>query len=565
MKTKAGMMAVTAMFAGTVFAAPAWTTGIHVPANWTMNPSNLLAYATRSGGVAALDDRAMTVNNTNGNIDNNAVVTWTLAGASTITEIKIYSCYGDAGRDGIGIAKIEVKYDGSSVWTDLGAPAVSYGMNNSSSGKYLYAFYSDHGADLATNVIGVRLTFGMQDNNKTGYGEIEVIGFDSLGWPLEVTPIDEEFGAITVTPAAREGGYYDAGTVVTVSIAVSNEVEFLRWKGDPPPGAEQSATVNITMNGLKSLTASLFAPYLLYKNGKLTDGKMVMSASGETNAISVTGVSGFGDNSSIDLTKTIKGGGKIISVGGFGSTVIKSIVFPTTLETIGHRAFVNCTSLTDISPMFPENLTSLGGGAFADCGKFTGNVRLGFATDGSGNPLPFTFAIHDTTRGLQFQADAVGPNVLLGPGVTAIPDNTFSSSGNITNLYLGANVSSIGLLCFNGIGASKGASVTFAGDMPAIKSTAFGSSPTAYRIRFFTSVVKHPNWNAFVTDPTKVTPWSQLDAAKQANYWTNFPKANGFTRPYGMTTAGAIVGGYGLPANEWVFTDKSVGMQMFVK
>ena len=380
-----------------------------------------------------------------------------------------------------------------------------------------------------------------------------------------MTPLEEDFGTLTVSPAANANGYYDAGTVVNVAITVTNDVEFLMWKGHPPPGGEQSASVDITMDGIKSITASVLAPYLLYKNGKLTDGQMVMSANGETNAITVTKLSAFGDNGLVDLTKTIKGGGRIISIGGFEETAIKSVVLPPTLQTIGLRAFVSCRSLTSITPMFPDSLTMLGGGAFADCGKFTGDVRLGFGTDDSGNPLPFTFSIHDGQRGLQFQADPVGPNVLLGPGVTAIPDNTFSSSGNITNLYLGANVSSIGIDSFAGLGASENATVTFAGDMPTITTNAFGSNPTAYRIRFAMSVAGHPKWNAFVGDPAKVTPWSQLDATVRESYWTRFPAAGGFKRPYGITTAGAIVDGQGLPANEWVLTDKHVGMLLQVR
>lgn len=221
MKTKAVMMAVTTMFAGTVFATPAWTTGIHVPANWTMNPSNLLAYATRSGGVAALSDGVMAINDSNGNIANNTVVTWTLATAASISDINVYSAYKDGGRDGISISKIEILDEGSGEWSDLGAPAVEYGTynvdGNNSSAKYLYAFYSDDGgAALAHTVSAVRLTFGIQDNNITGYGEIEILG------------------------------YYPEAQAVLKAVTVSNEVFTVHWLVElASTGAGDGADVNL--------------------------------------------------------------------------------------------------------------------------------------------------------------------------------------------------------------------------------------------------------------------------------------------------------------------------------
>jgi len=218
--------------------------------------------------------------------------------------------------------------------------------------------------------------------------------------------------------------------------------------------------------------------------------------------------------------------------------------------------------------MFPDSLTTFGGGCFADSSSIRGNVRLGFGTDSGGAPLPITFGIHDTTsagiqRGLQFQGLVLGPDILLGPGVTAIPSYTFRNCSIVTNLSLGANLSSLKANAFESLGKSANASVVFAGDKPTLEASAF-SATTPAKVRFlvpWNGGSKYPAWAAFLTDTAKVTPWADLSAADKETYEANFPGKMATHNPYGKVISSED----GFPAGSWVCATKSSGFAIFVR
>jgi hypothetical protein len=538
---------------------------------WTANPSNLLYTATiGTSSLANLADGKLEVFGNNGNVANNAVVSWTLSDPSTVYAVNVFTKYPDAGRDGLNVAKLEVKCSGSDEWVDLGADEVEYATLNLDGGNIahdghrgsFYAIYKDaDNAPLATDVVAFRVTFGpKQDNSKTGYGEIELVGYSDVGWQLSVTQPASLLGSVAISPSSPDGFYAD-GTVVTLSLDKTNDVEFIKWTGDVPEADIATTPLTLTIDRSRKVSLVLKAPYFVVDGSYITDGWQKYSMTLSGSEISVTGCSSLGSNSVMDASLPVKGGYSIVSIGGFVSSGVKKLILPETIKRLANRAFAACGSLTSVSPMFPDSLTTFGGGCFANAGGFIGNVRIGFGTDSGGNPLPVTFSIHDGVRGLQFQSQALGPDILLGPGVTSIPSFTFRNCSIVTNLVLGVNMATIAASAFENFG-QKAASVVFEGAMPAMANTAFTivSNGQASRVRF---CIQHSlAWQSFLSDASKVTPWDSLASEQQASYWTNFPKSNADTfRPYGIMAAASD----GLPAGSWICVKKPSGLLIFVR
>lgn len=550
-------------------AASDWEVGPVI--DWTANTSNLLCKATiDDASLAQLADGKLEEFGNNGNIGNGKIVTWTLPNASTIYGVNVFTKYHDTGRDGLNVAKLEVKCASSDEWVDLGAKEVEYATkhldgnniaHNGRSGSFYAIFKDADNAPLANDVVAFRISFGPnQDNGKSGYGEIELVGVPDLGWKLSVEQPSSLFGSVTISPSSPDG-YYPDGTKVTLSISKSNDVEFVKWVGDVPAADVTTESIVLTMNGMKNVSLIFQAPHFVVDGNYITDGWQKYGIKLSGSEISVTSSLATGLDGEVNLTLPVKGGYSIVSIGGFVGTGVKKVKLPNTIKTLETRAFVNCKSLQSVSPMFPDSLTTFGGGCFADAGNFTGNVRIGFGTDDSGNPVPVTFEIHDSTRGLQFQSQPLGPDILLGPGVTSIPQNTFRNCGNVTNLVLGVNMTTIATNAFENFG-KKAASVVFEGAMPTMTNTAFviGSGGQASFVRF---CIQHPfAWSSFLSDTTKVTPWNSLTSEQRVSYLKNFPRSRADKfRPYGVMAADSC----GLPAGSLICVKKASGLLFLVR
>lgn len=556
------------------FAEPAWVTEPFLKANWTANPSNVLRLASSSTAGSQYYDGKMEAFGNNGNTSNGAVFTWTLPDPVTIMGVGIYTCYGDAGRDGINVAKIEYKYkDGEEgVWYDIGAPAVEYatknvdggntghkipGTSTSVSGTMKAVYMADPGDYFATGVTDIRITFGSpQDNDKSGYGELEVIGYSDKGWQLKVDALDSNFGSISVSPTS-ETGYYPAGSQVTLTATPADGCSFVTWYGEVPSAQMKNATITLTMDGTRSVGCQMYSSEWIYANGKLSDGIRSFSASGASSAIQITGGTSLGGTNIVDLTRPIRGGGTLVSITG-DSTMrnVKTLYLPDTITTLGNRVFVS-SSIQRVVPFLPRSLTSLGGACFADAYSMSGSLRMGYATNAVGEIVKTTIQINDGTRSIAFQHPALGPVVDMGPGVTDILPYFANNCGNVTNLYLGGALTRLANDAFAGLGATKKVDITFAEDAPAtFSSTAFGSTMTSQKMRFFlpwTGEETYPRWGAFITNETLVTPWKKLDPTVRQAYRTAFPSVQyGTKNPYGLTTASAPLDTLPLPADQWI-------------
>ena len=590
-------LAAFSFTAGSARAAADWSIG--PVTSWTASLSNLLYTATiSSSGFAKLADGKLEQLPLGNGVGNNATLTWTLPRAATVYAVNVFTKFADAGCDGIDVAKLEVKRSGSDDWIDLGAPEVEYATKHLDGGNIshdghrgsFYAIYKDTDqVPLATDVVGFRIKFGPnQDNNASYYGEIELVGYTDAGVLLSLTQPAPLLGSVTISPSSPDG-YYAPGTVVTLSVVKTNGVEFVKWFGDVPDADVTTEPLAITMDRSRYISTRLLAPYFVANGSNITDGWQQYRVSESSGSITISGVVDLGEGKSADLTKPIVGGKTITKIGSnafansglaslvlpgtvtvienqaFGSCSIVSLVLPSSLERLEHRAFVNCTRLTSVSPMFPDSLVYYGGGCFADAGAFTGDVRIGFGVDGTGAPKAVTFGIHDTTRGIQFQSQPLGPNIELGPGVTSIPAYTFRNCRNVTNLVLGANMATIAANAFENFG-QRAASVSFEGDKPTMAEAAFTivSGGVASRVRFLTpwhGGLRYPAWTAFLTDTAKVTPWENLSAEDQAAYATNFPDQMEKHKTYGKVVSSEG----GLPVGSWVCVRKPAGIVLVVR
>jgi len=220
----------------------AWTTGAYTPAKWTPTATNVLAglsatmtgsWYTESGvtignNVAILTDGivpgATMDHKMVAALKDNATLAWSFS-ATPLNRINIYSRWGGGGRDGINILKVEVKQTGSDDWIDLVAPALAYGTkavdgNNASAGALQAVLAQSDGSHIATGVTALRLTFGTQDNNGTGYVEIEAIAsidppamlsdafvYSGANQFVTFSPVTPYFVVSGVTNATRIGTY----------------------------------------------------------------------------------------------------------------------------------------------------------------------------------------------------------------------------------------------------------------------------------------------------------------------------------------------------------------------
>ena len=182
-----------------------WETGSYTPSAWEPSYNNLLlrdgvelsvgelnAYtkdnpeyaesgALFDGSVPSEDD-GKSVDYTKVLALKSATFTWYLGEkAFDIYDIKVFSRWGDGGRDGISIESVQVSEDNEN-WTTLNESSIQYGTkakdgNNNSAGALYARLHNSDGEAMAGGIRYVKIVFpDSQDNSGTGYVEVEVCG-----------------------------------------------------------------------------------------------------------------------------------------------------------------------------------------------------------------------------------------------------------------------------------------------------------------------------------------------------------------------------------------------------
>ena len=181
-----------------------WETGSYTPSAWEPSYNNLLlrdgvelsvgelnAYtkdnpeyaesgALFDGSVPSEDGKS--VDYTKVLALKSATFTWYLGEkAFDIYDIKVFSRWGDGGRDGISIESVQVSEDNEN-WTTLNESSIQYGTktkdgNNNSAGALYARLHNSDEEAMAGGIRYVKIVFpDSQDNSGTGYVEVEVCG-----------------------------------------------------------------------------------------------------------------------------------------------------------------------------------------------------------------------------------------------------------------------------------------------------------------------------------------------------------------------------------------------------
>lgn len=208
------ILTAVSLFFNTVYGAAVWETGAYTPSEWKPSSDNLLTEENIEATEYSLTPYSETgklfsgaeglVDGVVPDVDGEIVdytkvvgiksgsIAWKLKEVSDVYDIKIFSRWGDGGRDGIAVDSVEVSSDGTE-WKTF--DSVAYGTKavdgNNNSAKALFArLHDDEGFALATKISYVKINFSNeQDNNGTGYVEIEVCGAAS-GLPGAAVYVD---------------------------------------------------------------------------------------------------------------------------------------------------------------------------------------------------------------------------------------------------------------------------------------------------------------------------------------------------------------------------------------
>ena len=256
-------------------------------------------------------------------------------------------------------------------------------------------------------------------------------------------------------------GFFDAGTTATVTAVPGAGVTFLRWLGDVPAGHETDATIQLAMDGSKTLTPVFSANWVYDSSAKtLTDGYWTLSVSGSLDALSITRPTAVSPLGILDLAKPVEGDGAIVAIAGnaFQSHAgLRGLTLPDTLKTIGANAFNECRALEG-DVVVPDSVTSVGGQAFQYCSSLR-TVRLGTGI----TSIPLNC----------FQYDSKLERVEMGDGVASIGTYAFRDCSSLVSVspLLPAATTSLGAGAFSGCGklagevffATNGAAASFAG------------------------------------------------------------------------------------------------------
>ena len=446
--------------------------------------------------------------------------------------------------------------------------------------EYEAAYYATYGEDA-------RAPEGLSIAT-TGFPATWIVsnGAHLDGHALQMGDVNPLFGSVSVTPAPTlPGGLYEEGTEVTVELSVVQGVDFLGWTGSVSEEDRMKTTLTLTMDGSKTLTANLLAPYWILADGMLTDGQTTFSVSGNADALTLAGVKTLGGSGLVDLSKPINGGsGKIVKLATAlfsGNKELVKVILPDGLEQIGANSFYGCTGLTTVENAFPESLRKFeyewnGARSFYGCSSLVSPVELGFGTDQGGNPIPVDLSPDGPNNWCWIFYDGPKiPSAKFGPGITTLPPMLglcdtvkFCELHALTNKSTFTACTNIAVKTEGTIYLKSGGwgSALFSGSAlreitwncwfeVAPGTTAFSWADK--QVRF---VVPHGNaaWRAFAADAANVTPWAQLDAATKKAYRDRFGKSR---KPFGLITGGA----YGLPQTWLVIDGWQNGLMMILR
>ena len=245
---------------------PQWESGMYKFAEWTPLANNLLAGLTTSYGANSLDPwngsvGCLTDSSVSSNLDDGtvgigirsgAILSWSFTTPKTIETIRLTACgYNHMYKyDKILVESVEVLQNGE--WNQIGVSIAFNGPNSYGSDQSLYVSLADDVTGcLATNVTGLRMTFGNPNNlGKCRYAEIEASGYDASGEPTPTVAMP------TFSPAACS--FYPT-TNVTLSCATEGATIRYSLDGSNPTSSSAEYTAPIALSATTTVKARAFA------------------------------------------------------------------------------------------------------------------------------------------------------------------------------------------------------------------------------------------------------------------------------------------------------------------
>ena len=212
-------------------------------------------------------------------------------------------------------------------------------------------------------------------------------------------------------------------------------------------------------DGTSNVTATLYS-----------DGKMVISGTGNMESYSGSGETPYNAYISDIKTVEIQRGVTSIGYGAFsGCTSLSSITIPESVTSIGKYAFERCTSLSSItipesvtrigsyafdgctslsSITIPDSVTSIGDGVFFGCTSLNSiNVSIDNKNYSSEDGVLFD---KEKTMLIKYPAGKVATEYTIPEGVTSIGEWTFRGCTSLSSITIPDSVTSIGMNAFSG-------------------------------------------------------------------------------------------------------------------
>lgn len=203
-----------------------WTTSSCAPSEWVALDGNILlgreGETTADGvpGFASGKVSVLTDGTVSASVPDkefifgfrvNETVTWTFSSPMSIEEIRISTSYlTSTSYDGVHVSKVEARFLGESVWTEIGGEGEYKGENVA--GKINSLILTNGDIPVAENIVALRLTFGSCESGFSNYyTEIEAVGRSG-----SINPFLNSFGIEPAkTKAKLTGIITDCGTDAT--------------------------------------------------------------------------------------------------------------------------------------------------------------------------------------------------------------------------------------------------------------------------------------------------------------------------------------------------------------